>query len=176
MYFPGNKPYEGMRSGLEESVTVFPPDEPVLAYDEYRVVVHTTKGPSHNSYAKSPLGTSKRSQGCYRPVSRQNRSGPHQMSPIVMSHPPSRDFPPYQGYKMPQHPGSSSVFGLTPIQIDHPEDQDHSLRLYGLPSSLRESTFVAKNLRIHFLLTTVVGPYPDSIASEFYCCAEPPLS
>ena len=29
--------------------------------------------------------------------------------------PPPRDFPPYQEYKKPQHPGSSSVFGLTPI-------------------------------------------------------------
>ena len=123
-----------------------------------------------------PLGLPRGSRVAIIQFPTKNRSGPHQMSPIVTSHPPLCNFPPYQGYKMPQHPGSLSVFGLTPIQIDHPEDQDHSLRLYGLPSSLRESTFVAKNLRIRFLLTAVVGPYPDSVTSEFYYCAEHPLN
>ena len=89
--------------------------------------------------------------------------------------PPSCNFPPSQGYKMPPDLRSSSVFGLTPIEIDHPEDQDHSLGLYGRPFSLHESTFVAKYLRL-FHLAAVVDPYSDFVKSELYECTDQALN
>ena len=55
-------------------------------------------------------------------------------------------------------------------QSRSPEDQDHSLGLYGLPFSLLESTFIAKLLHL-FHFTAIVGQQSDIVVSELCACA-----